>query len=409
MIIHGNKNYIFGDNNFTKTDDINRNYVFGDKNEINGNNNFIEGSGNIINNSYNKIFGSLNEINGNLNNINGIFNKIIGNNNFSIQSSKFENYFSYETLFIFLMKKLYGTQYDEQFGSSVAVDDNYLYVGSPGYDSNGLDDNGKLTIFNKSNYTIIHELYGTRNDEDFGSAVAVDDNYIYVGDSGFNSDGMYYNGKLTIYDKSDYNIVHELYGTQNHDYFGSSVAIDDNYIFVGSTGANSNGLNDNGKLTIINKSNYTIVNELYGTQNYEKFGSSVAVDDNYIYVGRYRFNSNGLYISGKLTIFNKSDYSIVHELYGTKEYEHFGYSVAVDDNYIYVGSPWFNSGGLSDNGKLTLYNKSDYSIVHELYGTQYSEEFGSSVAVDDNYIYVGSSQFNSDELTDNGKLTIFTK
>ena len=306
-----------------------------------------------------------------------------------------------------LVKELYGTQDYEELGSSIAFDDNYIYVGIDRASGEEIGFNGKVMIFDKSDYSVVHELYGSQEGENFGCSIAVDDNYLYVGSPYSNSNELTSNGQISIINKSDYTTVHELYGSQDGENFGSSVAVDDNYIYAGGYLFDNGGLTDNGRIVIFDKSDYSIIHELYGTQNREIFGSSVAVDDNHIYVGSSGFDSNDLENIGKLTIFNKSDYNIVHELYGTQESENFGHSVAVDDNYIYVGSPYFDSDGLNANGKIAIFNKFNYSLVKELHGTQENSYFGYSVGVKNNYFGVGCYYFSSNGKTNNGKVSIF--
>ena len=234
----------------------------------------------------------------------------------------------------------------------IIIDDKYIYVGDSYFSDKNLFYNGKITIFSKDSYLNVKELHGTENEERLGLTLVSDKKYFYVGSQFNGNNGFVDNGKVTIYDKSDFSIVKELYGVKNYGWFGSSIAVDDKYIYIGSKGEYKNFY---GKVTIFKKSDYSIVKELHGENINQWFGSSLAVDENYIYIGSEGYKL----FKGKISIYKKSDFSIVKELFGTETYKLFEIK-DVDNKYIYIRSK------KDKKEKVILFNKSDFSFFKEI-------------------------------------------
>ena len=143
----------------------------------------------------------------------------------------------------------------ESYGGSVyaiAVDDNYVYVGG--------DTTNKVYKLNKSNLSKVTESV------DYGGAIgaiAVDDNYVYI-KKGSTIQKVY---KLN---KSNLSKVAE-----SADYGGSiyAIAVDDNYVYIGGTAR---------KVYKLNKSNLSKVAE---SIDYGKIINAIAVDDDHVYIG----------------------------------------------------------------------------------------------------------------------------
>jgi len=232
---------------------------------------------------------------------------------------------------------------------SITSDDDYLYVG--GFTDN-LSDTRAVWKLDKN----LNKLAESR---DYGGiySIAVDDNYVYVGG------GKRYvgdpNPKVWKLAKSNLNKVRESIeygiGTEGYIY---SIAVDDNYVYIGGS--------PNQRVWKLNKSDLSKVAESidYGGTIY-----SIVSDDNFLYVGGHGSN--------KVWKLNKSDLSKVSE---SIDYGGSIRSITSDDNYIYVGG-----GGTQRVWKL---DKSDLSKVGE------SESYGNfiqSITSDDNFIYVGGN------------------
>ncbi len=259
-----------------------------------------------------------------------------------------------------------GTAGDE-FGISVAVDDDTVVVGGD------QDGTGAAYIFTRPNdgwandenedHTTETAKFltndGTAGDE-FGISVAVDGGTVVVGASGqdngqgsafvFNSNGDEV-AKLTAYDRS------------GADRFGRSVAIDGKTIVVGANGDDSN----KGSAYVFSEPAAGWANSP-GTEtakltasdrtDNDQFGLSVAVDGDTVVIGADALNETNR--SGSAYVFTKPAAGWVDSTEaakltgsGTANGDRFGLSVAVAGATVMVGA---NGQGDNDEGAAYLYD-----------------------------------------------------
>ena len=98
--------------------------------------------------------------------------------------------------------------------------------------------------------------------------------------------------------------------------------------------------------------------------------------------------------------------------YGTSADDQFSYSVAISENYAIVSGRFEDDAGGTSSGKAYIFNVTTGALLHTLdnpnpYGTSADDNFGSSVAISDDYAIVGA--YNEDEAggTNSGKAYIF--
>ena len=100
------------------------------------------------------------------------------------------------------------------------------------------------------------------------------------------------------------------------------------------------------------------------------FGYSVDISEDYIIVGANNDKSTtGMYGSGSVYVFNRSDYSLLHHIphpSPNEQYDNFGNSVAIDGKYAIVGAPGEEQSGVN-------YNASDANggavYIYDMTGT----------------------------------------
>ena len=188
----------------------------------------------------------------------------------------------------------------------------------------------------------------------------------------------------------------------NGNKFGYSVAIDGNYAIVGAIDTQ----NFRGSAYIFKKNNltWTQTTELLSANNhsdmamYTSFAFSVAISGDYAIVGAY---STGTFASGKVYIFKKdndaetwTEWSVLTPDSDTATYQ-FGYSVAIDGDYLIVGAP------AEDSKKGAAYifknNGSSWTQQEKLTASDGADddEFGNSVAISGIWAIVGAPDENS--------------
>jgi hypothetical protein len=211
------------------------------------------------------------------------------------------------------------------------------------------------------------------------------------------------------------------------DYFGKDVAISGDYAVVGSFSDDFGGSNPNmGSAYIYHREidgNWTFVQKIYNSDqdDYDRFGWSVAIDGDLIVVGAYREDHNAmdgalLSNSGSAYIFERNDAGVWNQVQkivasDRMEEDEFGFSVAINNDVIVVGSPHnsVDELGLNYNyhvGAAYIFEKTVDGIWVEIkkilpsnrddhFGTIYDGEdwnwrFGNCVDIYDETIVVGS-------------------
>ena len=340
---------------------------------------------------------------------------------------------------------------DDGFGNSVAFDGATIVVGVPGDDSK----KGAAYVFVKpdtgwANGTQTARLTASDGaaDDQFGSnAVAVDGDTVAVGAYAHDSvKGAAYvfvepgtgwaNGTETA--------TLSAAISESGDEFGNSVSVDGDTIVVGASGDDGTALefkgsafvfvepasgwagdggttpqyNETAKLTSVDR----------GDNDY--FGRSVAIDDDTVVVGAYHANTtvDGSQLkTGSAFVFTK----LANESWssGTETAkltasdgaasDEFGVSVALDNDTVVVGASWEDDDTdqnniLADSGAAYVFTKpasgwAGGTETAKLISPDISadDKFGTSVAVDDGTFVVGSIGEDLDSATNAGAAYVF--
>ena len=328
------------------------------------------------------------------------------------------------------------------FGYSVAVDGDTAVIGAYQDDDNG-GDAGSAYVFTKGSdgWSQTAKLTASDGaaDDEFGISVAVDDDTIVVGARGDkntvggtdvstgsayvftkDSDGWSQVAKLTASDPAE------------DDEFGISVAVDGGTVVVGAYQDDDNGGESGSAYVFTKPTNGPWVStdaaaKLTASDGAadDEFGYSVAVDDDTIVVGA-RGDKNtvgGTDVStGSAYVFTKPNGPWVSTDTADKltasdgdDTDEFGISVAVDDDTIVVGARGNKStvGGTDvSTGSAYVFTKvaGVWSQVAKLTASDGAadDEFGISVAVDGDTIVVGAYQ-DDDNGGESGSAYVFTE
>ena len=167
--------------------------------------------------------------------------------------------------------------------------------------------------------------------------------------------GGYIYGKVHVFERNGANswTPSSEIGGEGTDYhfFGTSLAIKDNFLFIGSTSDDDNGNQAGAVLVYRNNNNgWEEQGKLYSSKrgNKQRFGQSMAVDGNFLVVGA-PYDKNTATGDAYVFRFNGSAwaYHSVITAPDLKNADRYGTSVAIDGNTILVGSP------KEDNGRAT--------------------------------------------------------
>ena len=297
----------------------------------------------------------------------------------------------------------------DRFGYSVSLSGKYAVIGAKLADVSGVADAGAAYIYKKDingSYTFLQKLTATNTaaNNNFGSSVAIDGDYIVVAVP-YDDAGGIDAGSIYIY-KNDGNdnftLLQYLQASdrQGSDYFGISVDISGEYIVVGAYLEDQKGSNAGAAYIFQNSSGtFTQVQKLTASNGLanDYFGGSVAIDGAYLIVGAsgqdttssnsgaaYIFKNDGSGTFSELSMIKASDAGASDE---------FGFSVAISGNYFVVGADLEDPSGLTNAGSAYIFKNDGSDNFTQLQkieanDKESSDYFGQYVAIDGDYVAV---------------------
>ncbi|MEZ5942236.1 MAG: PQQ-binding-like beta-propeller repeat protein [Planctomycetaceae bacterium] len=340
-----------------------------------------------------------------------------------------------------------GTQDD--FGSSIDLHGDVLLVGAARLDRNGYDA-GAAYVFDRTTGSLMFLLHDATNDEydSFGAAVTLSGGFAWIGAPGTNA----YTGTLSLFDVTNGNLSQRINAPTAaavFDGFGTSVAATNSVIAVGSPGDDT---------TEYNAGSVTVSDAITGQRQWflqapsprmqGEFGSAVSILGDTLFVGAgyapvgesaiFAFDIESQTVRFTIptpiqanevtfgtTIVTDNDLVVVADRYSTplgrsggavyvydasngelrfvlhppspSRYAEFGYSVAVSETMIAVGSPSDDTRG-ENSGAVFLFSTTDGRLIDSIYpgAPSSTTEFGRSVAIQNRTLLVGEVAIAAD-------------
>ncbi len=270
-------------------------------------------------------------------------------------------------------------QSNDWFGHSVSISGDYAIIGAP-YDDT-LADHGAAYIFHRDeggvdNWGEVNKLTASNHgaEDQFGCSVSINGDHAIVGayreDTGGGNAGAAYLfhrdqggtdnwGEVTILTASD---------ADASDYFGYSVSMGTDYFIVGASrkdiggntvGAayifyrNQGGADNWGEVTILTAA---------AAVEFDNFGRSVSISDDYAIVGAFGEDTGGT-DAGAAFLFHRNEggadsWGEVDKLTASdaQTYDYFGWSVSIDGDSAIVGARDEDFGG-TNAGAAYIFEK----------------------------------------------------
>eukprot|EP00002_Diphylleia_rotans_P021384 TRINITY_DN4162_c0_g1_i1.p1 TRINITY_DN4162_c0_g1~~TRINITY_DN4162_c0_g1_i1.p1 ORF type:complete len:1335 (+),score=143.87 TRINITY_DN4162_c0_g1_i1:63-4067(+) len=243
---------------------------------------------------------------------------------------------------------------DGQFGSSVSITERFILIGEPGSISNTMESAGAAYIFTRSanllTGNVILEASNKQAKAYFGCGVSLTENYAMVGASGASVGVVKNTGSAYVFARvgSSWTQQAILFASNRRpdDYFGGSVSLVDEYALVGAFFANVGELGNAGSAYVFSRTNSTWTQSTILTASnkstFALFGYSVALTNQYALVGAYYSNAGSFARAGSAYIFTRvgfvwSEQAILTASRKQREH-HFGYSLAISNQYAAIGS-----------------------------------------------------------------------
>jgi hypothetical protein len=303
--------------------------------------------------------------------------------------------------------KFTGEASANYFGYSVAISDSYAIVGAPGYDLSSTDMGAVYTYRNDSGeWKSAGILRPGRKNERVGESIAISDGYIIIGIERATY-GALYGGKALIYARNDSGsswvqkcLPLTASDQEDYDVFGSSVAISGDYAIVGAeredTGGENAGAayifhNDDGDWTEwTEKAILKASTPAAGSY----FGSSVAISGDNAIVGAQREATGTIRDTGAAYIFHNENEDwtekVKFKTLNPVTNDYVGESVAISGDYAIVGAQRQDDS----RGAAYIFHNGDgeWTKQTELTASDSAEgdNFGSSVAISGGYAIVGA-------------------
>lgn len=314
------------------------------------------------------------------------------------------------------------------FGNSVAIDGNYAIVGAP----NANNYRGKAYVFERiaGIWQNVAELTASDalNSDYFGSSVSISGDVAVVGckndDVGSANTGSVYVFEKPVSGWATMTETAKLSASDAamDDNLGISVSISGDVIVAGAYYNDDNGSNSGSAYVFVKSgSNWVTTTEtakLLPSDGaaLDLFGYSVSVSGNYVVVGAYQDDDNGLN-SGSVYLYEKpitgwintTETAKLTPTDGTAS-DNFGYSVAISGDVVVVGS-YLSDQVYTDHGSAYVFVKpvtgwvSANQTAQLMLSTVSSyQHFGYSVGISGDDIVVGAENYSMQ-----GASFIFTK
>lgn len=294
------------------------------------------------------------------------------------------------------------------FGTSVSISGNTIVVGAPSNAVGIPSTNGTAYIFVRSGTDWVQEAKLLAPDgqfqDQFGASVSISGNTVVIGapldDIGANAD----QGSAYIFVRSGatWNFLEKLTNSFNAagDKYGSSVAIDNNTIVIGAPAAESGSNTDGGRAYIYERTTtfFDIKASLFAIEPGagDRFGSEVALNGDTIAVTS-PFDSREYELQGSAHVYAK-----VNNIWSFQQiitmpivpnqpvpYSYFGESVSISGQYIAVGALTANRV----NGSALVFVKNGSVWNNQAWISDETPNefgFGSTLSISGNTLVVGS-------------------
>jgi hypothetical protein len=242
----------------------------------------------------------------------------------------------------------------DRFGISVAATADKIVVGAYYDDDNG-SNSGSVYVYDTNDLTAQATkltAFDGASSGVFGYSVAVNEDKIFVGAYG-DADNGNRSGSVYVYDVNDLSAQPTkltAFDGAAQDFFGYSVAVNEDKIFVGAHGDDDNG-SKSGSVYVYDANDLSaqpIKLNAFDATSDDAFGSSISATADKIVVGAYLKDEATLIRAGAVYVYDANDLSAQPTkltAFDGDANDYFGRSVATSDDKIVVGAY-----GDADNG-----------------------------------------------------------
>ena len=226
----------------------------------------------------------------------------------------------------------------------------------------------------------------------FGTSLGGDGDTVLIGESGA-SGGV---GRVLVYNSSDWSLIGELSADAGiaGEGFGQAVAIEGDIALVGAS-ANSEVAANAGAAYLFRVSTGEQIAKLYpdSADANQYFGDTVAIQDGVAIIGAGRTFSSA--DGGAVYFYDADEGTLLSSLTGpASTHGGFGSSIAIEGSTMYVGAP-YSDGWAGSIHMIDLQTRLFAGQIHsDDTIAAGSALFGTSLAIDDGVLVIGSRLFS---------------
>jgi WD40 repeat protein len=300
----------------------------------------------------------------------------------------------------------------DQFGGSVAISDGIVAVGAPDDDDNG-NESGSVYLFDALTGQMLRKLLpndGSPNDQ-FGYSVAIENDTVVVGAYTSDDNGLGSGSAYIFSVSSGTQIAKLLPNDGNPDAnFGYSIALDDGIVAIGARWDNDNGIKSGSAYLFDSLTGVQLHKLLPNTGTAEEyFGVSVDIANGIVVVGAYLAAGNVGPFSGTAYVFDALTGTQIATLVPSDGVEngYFGSSVSIDDHFIAVGAH-NNFSNTIRPGAAYIFDIATGLQLAKLIPSdgESNDSFGRAISISNGVVSIGA-QGNDDMGVDSGSAYIF--
>jgi hypothetical protein len=285
------------------------------------------------------------------------------------------------------------------FGASMAISGDLLIIGAP-LEQNQFERRGSVYIYNIHTGQFIEEIIPADSGlySYVGRSLDVDGNTLAIGaDHEMNDNGS--EGAVYLYDLTTFEQIRKIEAPAGTEYiFGKDVAIENGLVAIGAHRYND----EQGAVYLHDAQTGELVHLLTETDTHQ-FGISVDMEDGLLAVGSYAFEGglSAAAVYDTATFERLNVFSPANEDLAT----YFSEYLEIEGGLLFVSARGADVPSY-DFGAMFAYDLLTAQLTHQFIpeSTNSNEEFGYGFSVYENYLAVGSNDF---QVNDEGRATVF--
>lgn len=300
---------------------------------------------------------------------------------------------------------------DDSFGSSVALNGDYVYIGAKDSNVGEIMKAGKVYIYLKGKLVATLESPNPGQDMKFGTKIHVIDETLLVSEVHFGYDSRGY-GVLHIFDLDGTykNTLNQPVGDDST-FFGTYVSKSGEELVIAEPNSNTEHGKWTGQVHVYDM-DWNLVETYFSPEPIIEgnFGARLVANKDTIVVSELIGNFDyGDHKKGKVHIFD-SDWNILATLSTPENMlrDNFGYALGTNDEYVFIGDRTADVDGLTRAGKIYVYDREgvcQYNITAPV--PEASSYFAKNFVIQNEMLMVGQPDYDSDGAIDSGKAYVF--